>query len=134
VFCWAPSVGAAPPGSFDVFDYVFRGRMIVEYGASPLATAPVAFQYRPFYNYTTWRGQVDTYGPLWEYASGAAAWAVHYVFGRADSLGAYIVGYRLMAVCLTGLCALLIALIVRHSAPQLVPAALLAWLWNPLVL
>jgi hypothetical protein len=35
---------------------------------------------------------------------------------------------------LTGLCGLLIALIVRHSAPQLVAAALLAWLWNPLVL
>jgi len=37
-------------------------------------------------------------------------------------------------VALTGLCGLLIALIMRPSAPQLGPAALLAWLWNPLVL
>src|SRR4029078_13188281 len=39
-----------------------------------------------------------------------------------------------MGVLLTGLCGLLIALIVQHSAPQLVPAALLAWFWNPLLL
>src|SRR4029078_12227251 len=39
-----------------------------------------------------------------------------------------------MGVLLTGLCGLLIALIVQNSAPQLIPAALLAWLWNPLVL
>jgi hypothetical protein len=130
----AALLGAYPGESFDIFDYVFRGRMIVEYGASPLATAPAMFQNQPFYNYITWRGQVDTYGPLWEYASGAVAWVVHYVFGRADSHVAYVVGYRLLAVLLTGLCGLLIALIVRRSAPQLVPAALLAWLWNPLLL
>src|SRR4051812_13450908 len=130
----AALLGAYPGESFDIFDYVFRGRMIVEYGASPLATAPAVFQNQPFYEYITWRGQVDTYGPLWEYASGAVAWVVHYVFGRADSYVAYIIGYRLMAVVLTGLCGLLIALIVRRAAPQLVPAALLAWLWNPLVL
>jgi hypothetical protein len=108
--------------------------MIVEYGASPLATAPSVFLDQPFYEYITWRGQVDTYGPLWEYASAAVAWAVHALFGRADSLIAYIIGYRLLALVLTGLCGLLIALIVRRRAPQLVPAALLAWLWNPLVL
>ncbi|HEU5098242.1 MAG TPA: glycosyltransferase 87 family protein [Roseiflexaceae bacterium] len=130
----AALLGAYPGESFDIFDYVFRGRMIVEYGASPLATAPAAFQNQPFYNYITWRGQVDTYGPLWEYTSGAVAWAVHYVFGRADSHVAYIFGYRLLAMFLTGLCGLLIALIVRRSAPQLLHAALLAWLWNPLVL
>ena len=109
-------------------------RMIVEYGASPLATAPSVFLNQPFYEYITWRGQVDTYGPLWEYASAAVAWAVHNLLGRADSHLAYIIGYRLMAVLLAGLCGLLIALIVRRSAPQLVPVALLAWFWNPLLL
>lgn len=130
----AALLGAYPGESFDIFDYVFRGRMIVEYGASPLAVAPFVFEKQPFYAYITWRGQVDTYGPLWEYASGAVAWAVHYGFGRTDSFAAYIVGYRLLAVTLTGVCGLLIALMVRHSAPQLVPAALLAWFWNPLLL
>jgi hypothetical protein len=60
----AALLGAYPGESFDIFDYVFRGRMIVEYGASPLATAPVVFQNQPFYEYITWRDQVDTYAPL----------------------------------------------------------------------
>ncbi len=126
--------GAYAGESFDIFDYVFRGRMLAESGASPLAFEPSIFHNRPFYAYITWRGQVDTYGPLWEYASGAVAWAMYYVLGRTDSLIAYIVGYRLMAVLLAGLCGAAIAAMVRYGAPQLVPAALLAWLWNPLLL
>jgi hypothetical protein len=130
----AALLGAYPGESLDIFDYVFRGRMLLEYGASPLAIAPVAFQNRPFYEYITWRGQVDTYGPLWEYASGTVAWIVHNVLGHADSQIAYIIGYRLMAIMFAGLCGSMIAAIVNRSAPQHVSAALLAWLWNPLLL
>jgi len=125
---------AYPGESLDIFDYSFRGRMLVESGASPLAVAPVAFQSQPFYEYITWRGQVDTYGPLWEYASATVAGAVQYLAGRADSLAAYIIGYRLMAIAFAGLCGAAIAAIVHRSAPQHVGAALLAWLWNPLLL
>lgn len=130
----AALLGAYPGESLDIFEYLFRGRMLVEFGTSPLVTAPVAFKLRPFYNSITWRGQVDTYGPLWEYASAVVAWSVHYLAGRADSLIAYVVGYRLLAIGLTGLCAVMIAAIVSPTNPDRVPAALLAWLWNPLVL
>jgi hypothetical protein len=130
----AALLGAYPGESFDIFEYLFRGRMIVEFGASPLATAPSVYKDQPFYNYITWRGQVDTYGPLWEYASGTVAWVVHYWFGRTNSQVAYIMGYRLMAVILAGLCGVVITMMVRHSDPEHAPAALLAWLWNPLVL
>jgi hypothetical protein len=127
-------LGAYPGESLDIFDYTFRGRMLVEYGASPLATAPSVYWTKPFYPYITWRGQVDTYGPLWEYASGLVAWVVSPVLGRGDSQIAYIVGYRLLAIALAGLGGLLIALIVSRSDPIHGPAALLAWLWNPLLL
>ncbi len=130
----ATLLGAYPGESLDIFDYLFRGRMLVEYGASPLAVAPVAFQSQPFYEYITWRVQVDTYGPLWEYASGAAAWVVQYLADHAESQVAYIIGYRLMAIGLAGLCGAVIAAIVDRSTPQHTPAALLAWLWNPLLL
>jgi hypothetical protein len=125
---------AYPGESFDIFDYLFRGRMLIEYGASPLATPPSLFRDRPFYRYITWRGQLDTYGPLWEYASGLVAWTVRHVVGRPDSQVVYIIGYRLLAIALAGLGGVLIVAIVRARTPEHAPAALLAWLWNPLLL
>jgi hypothetical protein len=130
----AALLGAYPGESLDIFDYTFRGRMLVEYGASPLATAPSAYWTKPFYPYITWRGQVDTYGPVWEYASGLVAWVVSPMPGRGDSQIAYIIGYRLLAILLAGLSGLIIALMVGHHDSTFVPAALLAWLWNPLLL
>ncbi len=47
--------------------------MLVEHAASPLAQTPDAFSAAPFYAYITWTDHVDTYGPLWEYASGTVA-------------------------------------------------------------
>ena len=134
LLCCAALLGAYPGESLDIFDYTFRGRMLVELGASPLATVPSAYSSQPFYQYITWRGQVDTYGPLWEYASGLVAWVVSPVLGRGDSLIAYIVGYRLLAVLLAGIGGLIIALTVGRSDPTYAPASLLAWLWNPLLL
>jgi ALG3 protein len=127
-------LGTYPGESLDIFDYLFRGRMLAEFGASPLAVAPAVFGDQPLYDRITWRGQVDTYGPLWEYASGAVAWSVHRLAGRTDSLIAYILGYRALALALAGVCGVLVAAIVGRYAPPLVPVALLAWLWNPLLL
>lgn len=136
VACSAVLLGAYPGDSTDVFDYLFRGRMLVEHGASPLRVVPAQFAADPLYAYVHWTHHVDTYGPLWEYAS----WAVAALVGRgswADEealLVAAVTGYRLLAISLAGLCAALIAASVRRRAPTLVPAALVAWLWNPLLL
>jgi hypothetical protein len=125
-------IGAYPGDSLDIFDYVFRGRMQALWDASPLAVTPAAFRHRRFYNYLTWGDWVDAYGPLWEYASGMVARTVSAVSRRR--LANYIVGYRVLAIALTGLCGWLIAIIVRRHSPQHVAAACLAWLWNPLLL
>lgn len=142
----------APGGeAHDVFDYLFRGRMLVEAGVSPLAGAPESFQDRPFYRYITWTDHVDTYGPIWEYTSGAVAAATRALLlaaGRWDVgvvqcptgaascfvLLSYVLAYRLLAVTLAGLCGWLIYRLVNWAAPPLAPAALLTWLWNPLLL
>ncbi|MDP9315612.1 MAG: hypothetical protein M3R24_32920 [Chloroflexota bacterium] len=123
---------AYPGESRDIFDYLFRGRLVFLLHASPLAITPDAFPAQPFYSYVTWRGWVDTYGPIWEYASGATAGAV-WATGSI-SIAAYITGYRLLAIGMTGLCASLIGVLVQRSTPALAPLAVLAWLWNPLVL
>jgi hypothetical protein len=144
---------AAPAGeSHDVFDYLFRGRMMVEYRANPLAEVPDSFGLSiPYTRYLAWRKNVDTYGPLWEAASAAVAGIVHrlaswlgwwegpyLVCPRSPEscrlLVVYLTGYRLLAVSLTGLSGWLIFSIVRWSQPAWAPLALAAWLWNPLVL
>jgi ALG3 protein len=142
----------APGGeSQDVFDYLYRGRLMAEYGVSPLAVSPDGIEPQLFYNYISWNGFVDTYGPLWEYASATVAGIIGSslrftslqpphspgCFGtrpECSVLVAYITGYRLLAIALTGLSGWLIARIVQSINPAHVPLALTSWLWNPLVL
>lgn len=132
LLCSIILLAAYPGDSLDIFEYLFRGRMQVLFGASPLAVTPDAFRDQPFYANLTWGEWVDAYGPLWEYASGLVARTVGAVgAGRAED---YILGYRLWAIMLTGVSGVLIALIVRQHSPRHLSAALLAWFWNPLLL
>ena len=150
--CSAVLLCAAPAGeSHDLFDYLYRGRMLAELGVSPLTTPPDSIAPQPFYGYLSWFGFVDTYGPLWEYASASVALVVGGLLRLAGvslpaagacapdpagctALAGYITGYRLLAIGMTGVSGALIARIVRARSPQLVAAALLGWLWSPLLL
>jgi hypothetical protein len=128
-------LGAYPGESVDIFDYLFRGRLQVALGVSPLATPPDLFANQLFYPYVNWTTYVDTYGPLWEYASRTVAAVVGALACDCPaSLHSYVLGYRLLAIGLAGLCGVLIYTITAYRSPQLAPAALLAWLWNPLLL
>jgi hypothetical protein len=160
VLTWAACSGilmtVAPAGeSHDIFDYLFRGRMMAELGGNPLAELPKEYSRAPFYRYVAWHGHVDTYGPLWEAASAATATGVRAALqalgwwdagnaasGRScpewpaacRSLVGYVTGYRLLAVLLTAASAALIAGMMRRSRPSLRVAAVLAWLWSPVLL
>ncbi len=145
-------MAVAPGGeAHDVFDYLFRGRMVVEFDGNPLADAPELFQDRPFYRYITWTDHVDTYGPVWEYASGAMAAATrafllatgHWHDSPAQCpdnaascfmLLSYVLAYRILAVALAGLCGWLIYTMAGRVESTLAAPALLVWLWNPLLL
>ncbi len=143
----------APAGeSHDIFDYLFRGRMMTEYQANPLVDVPEDFDLStPYSRYLAWRKYVDTYGPVWEASSAAVSWSVHQVtdwvgWWDEDSLVCpkspelcrllmvYITGYRLLAIGLTGLSGWLIFSMVRQRQASLAPLALAAWLLNPLTL
>lgn len=143
---------AAPAGeSHDIFDYVFRGRMMAEFNANPLVDLPKEYSNKAYYLYIAWHSHVDTYGPLWEATSNGLANGVRTL---AQSLGwwvpdlpscpesqascrlfmLYLSGYRLMAVVLTGLAGWLITRLVKNVQPEMGSMALAAWLWNPLTL
>jgi len=143
----------APAGeSHDIFDYLFRGRMITEYQVNPLTDVPDSLDIStPYSRYLAWRNNVDTYGPVWEVASAAIASSVHRVtswLGWWDAsypvcpasqescrlLIVYITGYRLLAISLSGVSGLLIISLVGYRRAALAPLALAAWLWSPLTL
>jgi hypothetical protein len=150
--CSVLLLGAYPGGeSHDIFDYLFRGRMMAELGASPLAIAPNQFSRAPYYLYISWHGHVDTYGPLWEYTSATVAVIVRAVLqgvglwfnelpscpdeaASCNVLAAYVTGYRLLAIGMAGLTGALLYGIVRRVRPADAPAALVAWLWSPILL
>jgi hypothetical protein len=142
-----------PGESADVFDYLFRGRMLAEYNLSPLDTTPASISNKPFHRYIAWSAWVDAYGPVWEYASAAVSWLAAKTATPAEMrvvinqtcdvqpalctlLAKYITGYRLLAMALAGVCGLLLFANVqrRTGEPVRATAALLAWLWNPLVI
>jgi hypothetical protein len=151
--CSFALMAAAPGGeSHDIFDYTFRGRMMVEYHANPLVDVPADFSLStPFARYVAWRKNVDTYGPLWEAASAAVALGVRLATrllgwwgertlscpNSSEScrlLAAYISGYRLLAIAMTGVAGWLVARIVARNQPTLAPTALAAWLLCPMTL
>jgi len=150
--CSGIAMAVAPAGeSHDIFDYLFRGRMMAEYRGNPLADVPKSYSSAPYYHYLAWHSHVDTYGPLWEMTSAGVAVTVREaleLFGSSYParpscpqspascrlLIAYLTGYRLLAVSLVGVSGLLIASMVNRSQPALVPAALVAWLWCPMTI
>jgi hypothetical protein len=145
-------MAVAPAGeSHDIFDYLFRGRMMTEYGANPLVDIPDSRGTALYYRYLAWRKNVDTYGPVWEIASAIVSGSVHQMahwlgwWGEDQPdcpqfpkscrlLTAYITGYRVLAISLTGLSGWLMASIVKHNRHSWVPLALATWLLNPLTL
>jgi hypothetical protein len=137
--------------SHDIFDYIFRGRMMTDLGTNPLTDVPTQYRGAPYFNYLAWYDHVDAYGPVWEMTSAATAAGTRAVLKGVGtwttsnascpqsplacrSLIGYVSGYRLLAIGLTGLSGWLILSMVRRSRPHLAAAALAAWLWSPLLL
>jgi hypothetical protein len=126
--------------------------MMIEYQANPLVVVPDEFELStPFTRYLAWRNNVDTYGPVWEASSATVAVSVRQVTRRLGwwdaaypvcpkspescrLLVAYLTGYRLFAIILTGLTGWIIYNIVRRNQPVLAPLALATWLLNPMTL
>ena len=151
VCCGILMTVASSGESHDIFDYIFRGRMMTVLGANPLTDVPTQYRGAPYFDYLAWYDHVDAYGPVWEMTSaatsavtravlrGVGTWATSNASCPQSplacrSLIGYVSAYRLLAVGLTGLSGWLILSMVRRSRPHLAAAALAAWLWSPLLL
>jgi hypothetical protein len=150
-------LGVYPATSVDLYDYLFRGRMLARYGANTFVHVPQDFVADSLFDYVAWRRAVTAYGPLWE---GLSRLTARLAGERPDApvmsapfvspgLGTVYSGYtpgamvellRLM-LAFKGLAALGFLLCgaaiwgaLRRIAPEWRWLGLYLWLWNPLAL
>ncbi|HEX6289230.1 MAG TPA: hypothetical protein VFZ66_08570 [Herpetosiphonaceae bacterium] len=119
-------IWAYPVTSTDLFDYQFRSRMAVVYGANPYLALPNQFKNDPFFRYLGWPNAPSAYGPLWEDLSWLLVWL------GGSSLLRNILLYKLLAVAAHLLSGAVLCAIVRDSRWKVLGAFI--WLWSPLAL
>jgi hypothetical protein len=129
---------AYPATSSDLYDYLFRGRMAVRYGANPFVAPPQAFSADPLFPLIGWPHAVTAYGPMWEALSRLAArLAGEYPAAQGPPAGVapllkLLLAYKLLGVLGFLLCGGAIWWVLGLIAPAQRLAGLYLWLWNPL--
>lgn len=121
-------VWVQPITSVDLYDYLFRGRLLAHYGANPFTTIPDAFKSDQFYYLIGWQRTVTAYGPLWE----LLAWPIAHA--ADNQLLLLLLGYKLLALIslVLGTGAIWWLRVGRSRAQRL--RGVYLWLWNPLLL
>ncbi len=117
-----------PYDAADMFDNILHGRIISVYGASPFQKIASDFSSDPFYRYTAWRYVVSAYGPLWETLAGLVTRLA------GNGLLANVIAFKLVLGAFWAGSTVLIALIMRHLAPDRALAAVVLFAWNPIAL
>jgi Glycosyltransferase family 87 len=124
-----------PPGSQDVFQYLFYGKMTAFLGANPYLVEPLRFATDPWFDHITWVDQTSVYGPLWTVLGAGAVRAA----GR-DLLPAFLAMKGLVLALDVATMAALVALGKARRDREDGPLpwspsfGLLAWALNPMVL
>jgi len=139
-----------PTTSVDLYDYMFRGRMLVRYQANTFISIPSDFKSDPLFWYTAWRRSVTAYGPLWEglsWLTARLAGEVPGMPGRGNVPGLHgadpvrdsdllrlMLAYKGLSAVGFLFCGAAIWLTLRRNAPEYRWLGLYLWLWNPLAL
>ena len=118
-----------PVGAADLFDQIFRGRILAHYGANPFITPPNVFPDDPLRPWVGgWAHTGSPYGPTWEYLAAVAAW-----LAGAD-LWANLILFKVLVIGAYAGAAGLLWATLRRLRPDWAARGLLLFAWNPLVL
>jgi hypothetical protein len=118
-----------PVGAGDVVDYVTHGEELFYYRENPLVVPPGQLPDTAFAHYSAYRMAPSNYGPLWTWLSALVVG----MMGR-ESLALNLLGFKGLAIAAYLAQALLIYAVLRRRNPDLAPAGLAFFAWNPLVL
>ncbi|GAB4210681.1 MAG: hypothetical protein OHK0022_44130 [Roseiflexaceae bacterium] len=135
---------AYPTTSLDLYDYLFRGRMLARYEANTFIFAPQDFPRDPLMDarpvrFIPWSRAVTAYGPLWEGMSWLTARLSGEVPGApVATIDPYLLrlmlGYKALGALGYLLCGCAIWLALARAEPRMRLLGTYLWLWNPLAL
>lgn len=117
-----------PVGAADIFDQIFRARLLSHYGLNPFITLPASIQGDPLQQYVAWRGDPSPYGPVWELLAGGTSW-----LAGAD-LWRNLVFFKLLVMLAYAASVALTYGILMASRPDWALRGTLFFAWNPLVI
>jgi len=117
-----------PFDAADIFDYIIHGRMTAVYGVNPYLHAPNEFLHDSFYPYVAWKFERSPYGPVWELLAGLASRVA------GDGIIQNVWAYKLIPGLFYFGAVLIVARILRQTAPKDALAGTLLLAWNPVAL
>ncbi|MBO9371570.1 MAG: hypothetical protein J7575_10895 [Chloroflexi bacterium] len=118
-----------PVGAGDVVDYVTHGEELFYYRENPLVVPPGHLPDTAFARYSAYRMAPSNYGPLWTWISALVVGTL----GR-ESLALNLLGFKGVAIAAYLAQAVLVYAVLHRRQPDLAPAGLAFFAWNPLVL
>jgi hypothetical protein len=116
-----------PVGAADLFDQIFRARLLSHYNLNPFTTLPNNIAGDPFQPYVAWKGDPSPYGPVWEALAGITSWL------GGNSLWQNLVLFKLLVLIAYGVSVALTYGILRVIRPDWALRGTLFFAWNPLV-
>ena len=122
-------VGAFPANALDIYNYLLLGRVQAIFGQNPYLTPSAAIPLETWLPYAgEWGADISPYGPVFQVAANLIARV------SGDHLLAGLLLFKALGALLMLGCALLIWLLLAHSAPGRRAAHTLLWAWNPALL
>jgi len=118
----------APFDAADIYDNIMHGRILGVYHANPFQQVIANYPGDPFYEYTAWKMSVSAYGPLWESLAGLTASLA------GDGIVTNVIAFKLLSGVFHLAEVGILALFLRHEAPEKALSGVLLLGWNPLVL
>ncbi len=117
-----------PVGAADLFDQIFRARLLGQYHLNPFTTLPNNIQGDPFQPFVAWAGDPSPYGPVWELLAGGTS-----LLG-GDSLWRNLVLFKVLVLVAYGINIALTYGILRVVKPDWALRGTLFFAWNPLMI
>lgn len=120
-----------PATAIDLYLYAVRSRLFTEYGLNPSAARPIYhLEDDPYMQFTTWQwaGQVSPYGPLWNWIAAPGTLLA------GEKILPAIMYFKVVSIAATIATACLLHAIARTIDRRYATAAVILWLWNPLLL